>query len=207
MSNKIQRTKVKGTGVRARSSPATEPHLWELPWVTNDGEAPRYVHSQYNSDCGSVTTQEDESESALAIDSPAAAINSKVMPPLVLSSSAATLHPQPARLPFLAMPAHQPTAAPSQTTSTWSIPSKTSMVPPQPMEEAEMDTVLSFGGKSFHYLDPREVNLAAHLRKKQENDIHNFMNNLELDNLFSGLDDENMDNDDKFMTMLERVVL
>jgi len=75
------------------------------------------------------------------------------------------------------------------------------------MEEAEMDTVLSFGGKSFHYLDPREVNLAAHLRKKQENDIHNFMNNLELDNLFSGLDDENMANDDKFMTMLERVVL
>ena len=76
----------------------------------------------------------------------------------------------------------------------------------QQEEAAEIDTVMSFGGKCFHYLDPRALTIGAHLRKKQDDDMQNFMSTLELDNLYSGLDDATMDNDDAFMTMLERVV-
>ena len=78
-------------------------------------------------------------------------------------------------------------------------------------EEAEQDVVLSFGGKSFHYLDPQEMMKEAVLRKKQQeacrrDDMQAFMTNLELDNLYGQLDDELVDNDDAFMDMLERVI-
>jgi hypothetical protein len=35
MAHSIQRIKVKGTGVRARSNPAQEPDLWTMEWVNN----------------------------------------------------------------------------------------------------------------------------------------------------------------------------
>lgn len=81
----------------------------------------------------------------------------------------------------------------------------------QQTEEAERDIVLSFGGKSFHYLDPQEMMKEAVLRKKQQeackrDDMQAFMTNLELDNLYGQLDDELVDNDDSFMDMLERVI-
>ena len=70
-------------------------------------------------------------------------------------------------------------------------------------EEAEQDIVLSFGGKSFHYLDPQEMMKEAMLRKRQQeackrDDMQAFMTNLELDNLYGQLDDELVDNDDSF---------
>lgn len=77
--------------------------------------------------------------------------------------------------------------------------------------EDQADTILSFGGKSFHYLDPQEMMKEAELRKRQEeackrDDMQSFMNNLELDNLYSQLDDELVDDDKNFMDMLERVL-
>ena len=38
MAHSIQRIKVKGTGVRARSNPEQEPDLWSLPFVQEEGE-------------------------------------------------------------------------------------------------------------------------------------------------------------------------
>jgi hypothetical protein len=36
--HRIQRVKVKGTGVRAKSNPAQEPNFWKMPWVSASGE-------------------------------------------------------------------------------------------------------------------------------------------------------------------------
>jgi len=42
LSHNIQRVKVKGTGVRARSNPDQEPEFWQMPWVnaTQKGDTP-----------------------------------------------------------------------------------------------------------------------------------------------------------------------
>jgi hypothetical protein len=40
MAHSIQRIKVKGTGVRARSNPDQEPDFWAMPWVSDANVAP-----------------------------------------------------------------------------------------------------------------------------------------------------------------------
>ena len=183
LSHKIQRTKVKGTGVRARSNPATEPHLWEMPWVGSEGATPTHHH---HSDGGSVSSPEA---------SPATA--PKPMPQL------------PSSLPVHATSAFMPPLTTS--VAPMYAPQYFQQLPQQMDEEAEQDVVLSFGGKRFHYLDPQEMMKEAVLRKKQQeackrDDMRAFMTNLELDNLYGQLDDEVVDNDDAFMEMLERVI-
>lgn len=204
LSSKIQRTKVKGTGVRARSSPTTEPHLWDMPWVTlpGSGDESQYHHHHRHSDSGSVTTQEDEDDASDSSNSPHSSpindpkvitshSNTYPMPPLSSSYVEESLPPLTLSQPSTVVPTVWPTAPTSKQ---------------QQQEEAEIDTVMSFGGKCFHYLDTRALTEEASLRKKQEEDMQNFMSTMELDNLYSGLDDATMDNDDAFMTMLERVV-
>ena len=209
LSSKIQRTKVKGTGVRARSSPTTEPHLWDMPWVTLPGsssdESQYHRHHQHHhNDSGSVTTQEDEDDGSDTTDSPH---TSPIAPTRTSQPQTITSYPMPPLtssyvdepLPPLAL--SQPTAVVSTEWPTFQQPQK------QPEEEAEIDTVLTFGGKSFHYLDPLALTKGNELRKKQQDTgMQTFMSTLELDNLYSGLDDATMDNDDAFMAMLERVV-
>ena len=75
----------------------------------------------------------------------------------------------------------------------------------------EDDTIMSFGGKMFHYLPPEELIKEAQLRKRQQEavkreDVQTFMSDQELDNLYVHLDDAVVDNDDAFMDMLERVL-
>ena len=43
--NQIFRMKVKGTGVRARSNPESEPDLWNMPWVAGDVSSSAPVQS------------------------------------------------------------------------------------------------------------------------------------------------------------------
>jgi hypothetical protein len=45
LAQKIQRVKVKGTGVRAKSNPAQEPDFWSMPWTTSNGKADSTVKS------------------------------------------------------------------------------------------------------------------------------------------------------------------
>jgi hypothetical protein len=56
---RIQRVKVKGTGVRARSNPNQEPEFWDMPWVAEESttEAPAPVSSE-----SSVVSQESGHE-------------------------------------------------------------------------------------------------------------------------------------------------
>jgi hypothetical protein len=41
LSHSIQRVKVKGTGVRARSNPDQEPEFWSMPWLTASPSTPQ----------------------------------------------------------------------------------------------------------------------------------------------------------------------
>ena len=43
LAHSIQRIKVKGTGVRARSNPAQEPDFWSMGWVSDDEQPPSTV--------------------------------------------------------------------------------------------------------------------------------------------------------------------
>lgn len=45
LSHSIQRIKVKGTGVRARSNPDQEPNFWAMPWITQESKTPKAVTS------------------------------------------------------------------------------------------------------------------------------------------------------------------
>lgn len=44
LAHSIQRIKVKGTGVRARSNPDQEPDFWAMPWVNDDEAKIREAH-------------------------------------------------------------------------------------------------------------------------------------------------------------------
>lgn len=59
--NKIQRIKVKGTGVRARSNPEQEPDFWGMEWV---GDASSNTPSKISSQASVVSHDEQEVEVA-----------------------------------------------------------------------------------------------------------------------------------------------
>jgi hypothetical protein len=204
LSHKIQRTKVKGTGVRARPNPTTEPHLWEMTWVGTDTASHEIGHS----DNVSVSTHEDHLESPEVSPMPPLKKETSFyhspafsLPPLSASSS----------MPATSAVEYAPFVVPS-----W--PQQHSLIQHQPLDAGvatsgieEQDIVMSFEGKHFHYLDPMEMMNEAQLRKRQveacqRNDMEGFMINLELDNLYSEIDEEAMDSDDAFMEMLERII-
>jgi hypothetical protein len=219
LSHKIQRTKVKGTGVRARSNPTSEPHLWEMTWVGMEAATQQHGHC----DNGSVSSHEDHYETHYK-PSP--------MPPLkeeeeeatfsVHSSSAfCSLPPLTGSALKAAAPTTSSTLAPTAVDSSpFMVPSWTQQQQPMLQQQqmmdpflsaSERDVIMSFGGKQFHYLDPKEMAKEAETRKKQvdacqRDDMQAFMTNLELDNLYSEIDDEKMDDDHAFMDMLERVI-
>jgi HSF-type DNA-binding len=205
LSHKLQRTKVKGTGVRARSNPTTEPHLWEMPWVGTDTSTAS--HDVRQSDNGSVSSHADDFESPKA--SPVLSLKKKTslnhssaffLPPSTGSSSmpaAATIEPAPLMIP--------------------SSSRQHPILQQEPRDSGcatggnEHDKMMSFGGKRFYYLDPMEIMKEAQLRTRQieacrRNDMEAFMTSLELDSLYSEIDEEAMDSDDTFMDMLERII-
>jgi hypothetical protein len=182
LSHKIQRTKVKGTGVRARSNPTTEPHLWDMPWVGTECASANHYHD--NSAAATLSSAENTP-----------AVAPKPMP----------------QLNFQAATGFMPPLTSSVAPHMYSSSQFYTQQQREAAEQAEKDMVMSFGGKVFHYLDPQEMMQEAMLRKKQQdacqrNDMQSFMSNLELDNLYSQIDDEAVDNDDAFMDMLERVI-
>ncbi|CAB9526850.1 Heat stress transcription factor [Seminavis robusta] len=217
LSHKIQRTKVKGTGVRARSNPATEPHLWEMSWVGMESSSAAQ-HQYGNCDNGSVSSHEEHFESP----------KQSPMPPLKQESNYAVNNASAFSLPPLSGSYSMASAAVESSTP-FMVPSWTQQQPlvqQQPSQHAlyaarlrnEQDVVMSFGGKQFHYLDPKEMTKEAEMRKKQvaackqvdtppkRDDLQAFMSNLELDSLYAEIDDDHMENDDAFMDMLERVI-
>ena len=203
LSHKIQRTKVKGTGVRARSSPATEPHLWEMAWV-GAGNDQEKMEAHHVSDAGSVSTQEDESDFATPKPSPAPVLKQE---PRAVASIAHSSSMMVAALPPPPSTAMTGASMPPLVSPTWSQHQQQLYAE----QQQRMRDEISLFGKTFHYLDPREMMKEAQLRNRQyeacqRDDMQAFVSNLELDNLYSELDDDNVDNDDAFMDMLERVI-
>ena len=191
LAHNITRTKVKGTGVRARSNPNEEPHLWEMSWVGTDHDG--VAHANYSGE-----TEEHNSPRKLK-DPPAL----KAAPVVPSSSNSNNC-----------MPLVAPQLASCTAVSSWQqqlMQQQKAMIPEQQQQEDEGDVVLSFGGKRFHYLDPFEMMQEAQLRKKQyeacqQDDMQAFVSNLQLDSLCGHLDDQIMDDDESFIAMLERVI-
>jgi len=249
LSHKIQRTKVKGTGVRARSSPATEPHLWEMPWVgtETDPQAQHYTH--HNDDAGSVSTQEDETNDDFGTPKASPAVPIKKQAAVASVAGGMGSLPAPPTMPTQSASASMPPlVTPQNAASTvqynnWgqsshqqqqpqlylsSMTSSSSAVQQQQQQveqenrmmmamTQQMRDEISLFGKTFHYLDPRDMAQEAEVRKQQVEACQKqqqmrfpsqeaFMSNLELDNLYSEIDNDRMDNDDAFMDMLERVI-
>jgi len=60
LSHSIQRIKVKGTGVRARSNPDQEPELWAMPWVTTTSTSITTTDKHSNQQQPQTNAQVDE---------------------------------------------------------------------------------------------------------------------------------------------------
>lgn len=218
LSHKIQRTKVKGTGVRARSNPTSEPHLWEMTWVGMEAA------TQNHGDAGSVSSHEDHYETHYKSSSVPPLKEEEEEPTFSVHSSSAFCSLPPLKGSSTTMPMSSTLAPTAVDSSPFMVPSWTQQQPIMQQQQqqqaaqmdpfltaSERDVIMSFGGKQFHYLDPKEMAREAELRKKQvdacqRDDMQAFMTNLELDNLYSEIDDERMDDDGAFMDMLERVI-
>ena len=61
LTSRIQRIKVKGTGVRAKSNPAQEPDFWSMPWVSPCPDVPS-SSSPNTKDCASVVSHDEEEQ-------------------------------------------------------------------------------------------------------------------------------------------------
>lgn len=221
LAHQIQRTKVKGTGVRARSNPTTEPHLWEMTWVGTDQE--RAANVDKNS--ARIAEGQQRTGNDIAPISPAAA--HKSAPAVVSSSNSASsltclplIAPQ---LPSSSVVPSSPQKQPPQLSWQHYQPpvnmkqqQQQKILTPQERKyqqqlQQDEDVVVSFGGKRFHYLDPFEMMQEAQLRKKQyqacqEDDMQAFVSNLQLDSLCANMDDQTMDDDVAFISILEKIV-
>jgi hypothetical protein len=174
-----------------------------MPWVGTDTAS----HDVRQIDNGSVSSHEDDFESPKA--SPVLSLKKNTslnhssaffLPPSTVSSSmpaAATIEPAPLMIP--------------------SSSRQHPILQQEPRDSGcatggnEHDKMMSFGGKRFYYLDPMEIMKEAQLRTRQieacrRNDMEVFMTSLELDSLYSEIDEEAMDSDDTFMDMLERII-
>jgi hypothetical protein len=66
MSSKIQRIRVKGTGVRAKSNPAQEPNFWNMPWaVSSLSHTTTPMTHDFNTLPSAVVSQDFEEEPSL----------------------------------------------------------------------------------------------------------------------------------------------
>jgi len=148
MAHAIQRIKVKGTGVRARSNPAQEPDFWNMPWV-DAASTPTGSSSPTNN--MNFTTNNNSQ-------------------PNMHPSAPATVTPQNTAAIF-SPPAHMMTQVPSYGASTQ--PMMSFMPPPPAMAKAtptnppqhsvvsspsassteeDDDIVCTFGNRTFHAL-------------------------------------------------------
>jgi hypothetical protein len=179
LSHKIQRTKVKGTGVRARSNPTSEPHLWEMTWVGTDAVS---AHQHHHCDSGSVSSPETtptitlKEMPQLCSSFTAQSSSSFGMPPLTGSAYAPQYYQQ-----------HEQLEEPEQDVVMSFGGKRFHYLDPQEMMKEAL-------------LRKKQQEAC------QRDDMQSFMTNLELDGLYNELYDEVVDNDDAFMDMLERVI-
>jgi hypothetical protein len=185
LANKILRIKVKGTGVRARSNPNAEPDLWQMTWVGSSVQSSTVSKSSCSSNSADSVSSSESDNSIVANET--------------LSQSFLN-----ATAPF----------APSETFKALPPPPLTLMQPSaQTLKEEEDDLVWSFGGKSFHYLDPFQMcDGEKRLLKNQINilpgkdEMESFISELRLEDICSDINKVDDCDDSAFVDMLERVI-
>mmetsp|Transcript_18423 Transcript_18423/g.32497 ORF Transcript_18423/g.32497 Transcript_18423/m.32497 type:complete len:392 (-) Transcript_18423:441-1616(-) len=187
LAHNIQRIKVKGTGVRARSNPDAEPDFWSMPWM---GEDDRGTHTP---------TEKYEEASAPT--------SSSFVYPGSLSSS-------PLRGPssMLGSPV-LPIVSPPSARSSLSAARKSKVASAAALPTPEEDLVCAFGNKTFHYLDPfqplslnevqrRSMNYACAQEERMNTEAESFFQDFQFpDNIGSEIE-----NDAIFGDMLESLI-
>mmetsp|Transcript_6770 Transcript_6770/g.8233 ORF Transcript_6770/g.8233 Transcript_6770/m.8233 type:complete len:414 (-) Transcript_6770:144-1385(-) len=145
LAQRIQRMKVKGTGVRARSNPDTEPNFYAMPPVCCSTDTESTASTSVESNDETVTKEISPRKMPL---------QEQAISPAVIASTPINVPSAPMNVPLpiplvaeiasVPIPPVVPTPSPTQ-------------LPNQPevnmMEEDNEDVVL-FEGKPFHYLDP-----------------------------------------------------
>jgi HSF-type DNA-binding len=146
LANQIQRVKVKGTGVRARSNPDQEPDLWGMPWV---GHMDTPVQS------GGV--------SVVSLEAPASSFTPSALPlppslpspsPSLTSTSTSPAPVQPSCKSF-SLPVAQHSLASAINVSFTNYNAMNSSNDYFSSNDDKDDEIIHTGwGKSFYYLDP-----------------------------------------------------
>jgi len=219
MAHAIQRVKVKGTGVRARSNPAQEPNFWNMPWVNADG-----VSAVNTSPPPPMAESPRNSKPAARRAPPPATVSppsttNMFMPYDVMQTNPAAFMPPP---PAMARPVMSQAPAVSS-------PSASSL-------EEDDDIVCTFGNRTFHALNvptnntlwqpidvttssttttaPAIPSLAASSESYSElqrgntgvlNEMEEFFSNFDFDdNIASSM--PNLDDDAVFGDVLEQII-
>lgn len=206
LTRRIQRTKVKGTYVRGRSSPESEPNFYAMSFIDRCGNVIAYKQDEEEPDneisdatChkepiisdDSTETTVDETASDLSFADETDLLSENSMEPLVVTSL--SLH------------------EPIEDTPTSAEPVTSWCHQPLTDSAAEDDDVMTFEGKTFHYLEPNDydsmqadVDMARTALNSQE--MACFLDSLKIqqrlaDDILNSMDDENA-----FGSLLERVI-
>lgn len=140
LAHSIQRIKVKGTGVRARSNPDEEPDFWTMPWVQEEGTC-----TSTSGDGTSTSTPTANANMATVQQRrQSLPVSNNYYDTRMLTSA------------FTALPYFQQQqrslseAMPTQYSSITAAPNHQQ----QRQQDDDDDIVYAFGNKTFHYLDP-----------------------------------------------------
>ena len=179
LAQKIQRVKVKGTGVRAKSNPEQEPDFWNMPWVNKQrpGQVPEGIQS--TSDASPVPSHKQQQQDHDDCT----------------TTSVVSQDEEPRKLPqYKHVPPKPEVVSLSQLYSS-NIKKK----------EALMDdtTRVESWGMPFYYLSSPPTPYHA-IPKHIEDDLDCIVNDMDLDETVQDLLDHSKEQ--SFADMLERVV-
>jgi len=250
LTRKISRTKVKGTFVRGRSSPESEPNFYAMPFIGCDGniissplqteqsgEANEAVKESSDLPCEIVPSFDESSvTTAIAMDDSATtrdesctcAVDDCTATTAEETVSSCSSSDDESRTSLCDSHLESFETQPSYITSAGSTnDSQTSPVmcsldttleklPAAPCNPCadDSDDVLTFEGKTFHYLDTHENNVKVEPLVSNYMEVEN-MNSNELDHFLDTLrisrslyDDivQTMDDDNNFGSLLEKVI-
>jgi len=131
---RMMRTRIKGTGIKAASSPQTEPDFYAMPPVKDFSESSCSLEEMMSACPNSNSSAVDK----ILIRAP-----SRGMVPQNIQSNASIIHVSVTpEGPAMVTPIHAPAKSPPE------FPSEMNLSDSQP------DIIVNFEGQQFHYLDP-----------------------------------------------------
>jgi hypothetical protein len=183
LAQKIQRVKVKGTGVRAKSNPAQEPDFWSMPWTTGNFKADTAVKSSPT-----------EAHATPPVTSSTSPLSSTAQQQHVVDDCTRSIVSQDEEEPSPQLPQHEVAPQPVQSAALASAD----------LVEPREDSLVSSWGMPFHYLSrpaspycPAAVSLPS-----IDDDMDKILGDMDIDQVMREL----LDNAEchSFADLLER---